>query len=221
MARRWNGSEEEASGSEVVKQSNRGWLWTLTVLLLGTLFALTFAFRIGSNALNKSRQAEVQAKAATTKAEQAVNLAVEASLRADSAITAAAASSQQVVAISATMHELASQQYAIDVRADRLESRVAEVAAELDELDASVDSDFNLVSARIDSALVLSRLALAKVEAATVAADALPRAGFDALRRELRSDLTSQRRTNRLSIAFSSIANVVWAIHVVKDAHHK
>ncbi|MBI4090014.1 MAG: hypothetical protein HY421_01280, partial [Candidatus Kerfeldbacteria bacterium] len=50
------GIEERGQyASKETQRSNKGWLWMLTVLLLGTVIALIIAFRISSYAVNQGR----------------------------------------------------------------------------------------------------------------------------------------------------------------------
>ncbi|MBI4426817.1 MAG: hypothetical protein HY567_04530 [Candidatus Kerfeldbacteria bacterium] len=218
MARRWE--EQSSRGLEEKKRSNRGWFWTLTVLLVGAVIALIFAFRISSYAVDKSRQAEQQAQAAATSAQQAHDLAAKAMARADSAVTAEAMMRQRVLAVNVKMLELASRQYAIEVRADRLDSAVMMAAADLNKLGELMNHDFKVVSGRIDSTLAVAEAASTKADEAQRSAAQL-HGGFDALRSDLDRRVGSMKWQNRLAVGLGVVNTVVWGIHIAPDSHHK
>ncbi|MBI4090248.1 MAG: hypothetical protein HY421_02480, partial [Candidatus Kerfeldbacteria bacterium] len=164
--------------------------------------------------------AEQQAQAAATSAEQAKGLARQATVRADSAKTAVVELNRKLIAANAKMMELASAQYAIEVRADRLDSAVAVVSAGLDELDASVQEDFNFAADRIDST---QALAIAAGEKATEAQQSVAqlRGGFEVLQTSLNRRVDSMKWQNRLAVGLGVVNGAMIGFHVIPDSHHK
>lgn len=203
-----------------MQRSNRGWLWTLTVLLVGTVIALIVAFRISSYAVNQSRQAEQQAQAAATAAEQAKGLAERATARADSAKQLASVTQQRLVATNAKMMELTSRQYAIEVRADRLDSAVTAVTTNLTALEKTADQNLRAVSGRVDSTLVVANAANEKATAAQQSMVQL-RGGFDAMRTNLNRRVDSMKWQNRLAVGLGVVNGAMIGLHIVPDSHHK
>jgi methyl-accepting chemotaxis protein len=195
------------------------WVWGIIVaLLVAWIAVITF---VSFPAVSK--QFKQQAKTVESlRSADGEHLAVArgAVVRADSALNAGSALKTRLIALNASMHELASRQYAIEVRADRLDSAVTTVAAGLEELDQSVQQDFNFVADRIDSTLVVANAAGEKADEAQQSMVQL-RGGFDALRTNLNRRVDSMRWQNRLAVGLGVVNGAMIGVHIIPDSHHK
>ncbi|MBI4092979.1 MAG: hypothetical protein HY420_03580 [Candidatus Kerfeldbacteria bacterium] len=223
MSRSWDVVEKaQPTVGDRLGKTN-GWLlgvWAVVLVLVGAVVSMIFSQAADDQRVKRLEDELNSAKRVAALAQQANSRAEQAAARADSAKQLAGVTQQRLAAINTKMMELASRQYAIEVRADRLDSAITQVAADLNELGEAVDNDFNAVSDRIDSAFVVANAAVAKADEAQRSATQL-RGGFDALRSDLDRRNESAKWQNRLAVGLGVVNTVVWGIHIVPDSHHK
>lgn len=223
MSRRWDVVEKPRLTVEDRLSKTNAWLLgigAVVLVLVGALVVMIYSQMADYQHLRRLQRELDSVKAVAGMAQQATSLAQQAAARADSAKQLANVTQQRLVAANAKMMELASAQYAIEVRADRLDSAVTEVAAGLEELDQSVQKDFNFMADRIDTALAVANAATVKTSEAQQSMTQL-RSGFEVLRSDTDRRIGSMKWQNRLSLGLGVVNSVVWGKHIAPDSHHK
>lgn len=213
MARSWDVVEKPRPTVEDRLGKTNGWLlglWAVVLVLVGAVVAMMFGQAADYQRVKRLEHELDSAKAVAVLGQQATTLAQQAAARADSAQQLASVTKQRLAATNTKMMELASAQYAIEVRAERLDSSVTSVAAGLEELDRSVQKDFNFIADRIDSAQVIANTALEKAEVSTQSSTNL-RGGFDGLRTSTTKEMNDLKRRqmvwNWLNLLTGGVAN--------------